>query len=278
MRSDGWARECVVESLIGLAVLCAALCMLAAGASSAFAERTFDSDRTRLQRPEQRRLRRRRQRLGHRHGHDSTNHPGRQRPLQVRPYPSQTLLDAPERHDPGIRHPRAYSSRSINPTGEVFVAQSNGRKVDIFAPNSRHPYTERGASINGHELAFSCEPASTSPSTTPTPTRGAASTSLSPARERRRGLRRRPAPGRLPGHRQLHRRQQTDRHAQRAVRRVQQHRGRLQRQHLCHRHRRTAWSTSSTRPAPSCAPSRPGPPRESRHRWRGRRPDQRQRP
>ena len=110
--------------------------MLALGASSAFAERTFDSIVTPFNGP-----------TSVDFGADGnvwiSDHgqlnkpPGQEGVYEYTPFPSQTLLDAPDTKIEGSLGIQLAVDQS---TGEVFVAQYNGRNVAILAPNSpSHP-------------------------------------------------------------------------------------------------------------------------------------------
>ena len=164
--------------------------------------------------PEQRRLRRQGQRLGDRRG-QTNKPPGSQGIYQFDPYPSQTLLDGPK-HELALAVRLARSSRLAvdQATDELFVAQSNGRDVDIFDEHgSLLPLLDGDQRHNGSARNPRRR------STTPIALRaGRVYLSLT-APENDVEAFDAAAAGRLPGHRQLHRRQPAHRNARRAVRR-----------------------------------------------------------
>jgi hypothetical protein len=113
--------------------------MLSVGASSASADRTFDSSITQFNGATS---------VGFEANgnvwisdHGQLNKPPSQEGVyQYNPYPSQTLLDAPDTLIDGSLGIQLAVDQS---NGEIFVAQYNGRNVHILAPNSAsHPCPE----------------------------------------------------------------------------------------------------------------------------------------
>jgi hypothetical protein len=145
--------------------LCAAMCILALGATSALAKRSLESkipgfsgtysvaidgnndvwvsDRGR------------------------SGNPGQDGIYKYSPFPSQTLLGIPNSYSVWGYYILDLQVATDNANGEVFVAQSNGRSVDIFAPSTpAHEckqgepacYSHSWTAINKANTCFNCLP------------------------------------------------------------------------------------------------------------------------
>ena len=186
------------------------------------ARRTAPSTRSddRVQQPEQRRLRRQRQRLGHRPGSSQTNRANGI--YKYNPYPSQTTLRCPEHLarvgfyildlQAAVDQSKPARSSSLNPTG-ARSRYSHPTSADARRNICYH------AQLDAHQrrtpASTACRTIHVAIDNTNTYSKGRVYLSLTSPENDVEVVRRRPAAGRLPGHRQLHQRQQTDRHAQR---------------------------------------------------------------
>ena len=204
-----------------MASLCAALCALAVGAGPASADRTL---------------------AGRMNGYNSAasvavdagdnvwitdsgqaskTNPGPNGLYKYDPFPSLNLIATPNTFEPFGHFSLALQMAVDDATGELFVAQSNGRGVYIFAPKGGAAqckeevgepvcYTHAWTRINGQPPTPT--PRSRSRSTTPIPTRrdGSTSHSTHPRTTSRRSIansgrstsRRRPATYRTTGSRE----------------------------------------------------------------------------
>ena len=110
------------------------------------------------------------------------NNPGQNGLYEYDAYPSQTLLEVPNTFSVWSYYILDLQAAVDQENGEVFVAQSNGRTIDIFAEDEKHKfaYSHSWTAINGDGVCFSCTPSSTSRSITRTPTRGGESICPSP--------------------------------------------------------------------------------------------------
>jgi len=135
--------------VIAVAALCAALCALAIGAGSAFANRTlattmaggtsmaFDANEN----------------VWLTDGGRGDKPPGQAGLYKYDPYPSQTLLAEPNTYVPWQYYILDLQDAVDQSTNEVFVTQANGDTVDIFSGEDGHYLTEWNA-INGAPLGF----------------------------------------------------------------------------------------------------------------------------
>jgi len=82
--------------------------------------------------------------------------PGQNGLYEYNAYPSQTLLDVPNTVIPFAFYILDLQVAVDYGNGEVFVAQSNGRTVDIFEEDGTYSHSWSG--INGAKTCFNCTP------------------------------------------------------------------------------------------------------------------------
>jgi hypothetical protein len=137
--------------VIGVAAFCAALGVLAHGAVSAFAERTYDSQITGFNDPSSAAFDADGNAwissAGGTNGIPGVNNPGQNGIYKYNPYPSQTLLDLPNTYQPWSFYTLELQLAVDDATGEIFVAQSNERTVSIF--DKKGVYSHSWNAING---------------------------------------------------------------------------------------------------------------------------------
>ncbi|MGA8744561.1 MAG: hypothetical protein WB507_01700 [Solirubrobacterales bacterium] len=88
------------------------------------------------------------------------NNPGQNGLYEYDAYPSQTLLEVPNTFSVWSYYILDLQAAVDQENGEVFVAQSNGRTIDIFAEEEKHKfaYSHSWTAINGDGVCFSCTP------------------------------------------------------------------------------------------------------------------------
>ncbi len=148
MRSKTDRGEGVLHRVvIGIAVLCVSFCMLALGASSALADRTFDSIITPFNGPtavdfdangnvwisDRGQL---------------NNPPGQAGLYKYNPYPSRTLLAEPNTYDPWQYYSSAFSWLSINPPMRFSSPSRTGAQL-TSSPGTTGIFLREWSSING---------------------------------------------------------------------------------------------------------------------------------
>jgi hypothetical protein len=86
--------------------------------------------------------------------------PGQNGLYEYDAYPSQTLLEVPNTDAPWSFYILDLQVAIDQENGEVFVAQSNGRTIDIFNEDEHgeYVYTRSWTAINGDGNCFSCTP------------------------------------------------------------------------------------------------------------------------
>ena len=88
------------------------------------------------------------------------NNPGQNGLYEYDAYPSQTLLEVPNTFAVWAFYILDLQVAVDQENGEVFVAQSNGRSIDIFRENEKgkFAYSHSWTAINGDGNCFSCTP------------------------------------------------------------------------------------------------------------------------
>ncbi len=88
------------------------------------------------------------------------NNPGQNGLYEYDAYPSHTLLEVPNTFEVWAFYILDLQVAVDQENGEVFVAQSNGRSIDIFRENEKgkFAYSHSWTAINGDGNCFSCTP------------------------------------------------------------------------------------------------------------------------
>jgi hypothetical protein len=156
---------------VGIAALCASLLVLAIGASSALANRSFVQAMTGFNGAFSVAIESNDHVWVTDRGQFFKNQPGQNGIYRYTPFPSEEKLAMPSTFSTFSFYILDLSAAVDDATGEVFVAQSNGRSVSMFAPlggsvrcrpaqetPETYCFTHNWTKINGANTCFNCFP------------------------------------------------------------------------------------------------------------------------
>ena len=157
------------RALVGMTLLGGSLCVLALVATPAFADRSFSTTMTGFNGAFSVAIDGNNNVWVTDRGQFSKTNPGVNGVYKYDPFPSQTLLATPNTYSPFAYYIDDLTAAVDDATGEIFVAQSNGRAVYIFAPvgesvqckkegGETYCYTHNWTRINGANTCFNCLP------------------------------------------------------------------------------------------------------------------------